>query len=134
VSCQNSAKKNVTEIRSIAFDEMNHVNLKLISSEYKVMESQKEINAVYGIVNDDKNNPSPRKSPILGYSDKATTIVLQPILKTNDFLVSEINLEGNVLNVKIEPFDNPQFDKNKGASAIIMLAEPITFKKLKILK
>ncbi len=98
------------------------------------MESQKEINAVYGIVNDDKNNPSPRKSPILGYSDKATTIVLQPILKTNDFLVSEINLEGNVLNVKIEPFDNPQFDKNKGASAIIMLAEPITFKKLKILK
>jgi len=117
-SCQN-AKMNSgnLEVKEVEFEEVNHVNIRLIDSESKVLKSQTEINNIYEIIN--ANNPSPRKNPIPTFEENETYIVLQPNIEQLDFTVSKVSESNQNLEIKIQQYDNPEF-KNKKHPAIII--------------
>lgn len=47
------------EVKEVEFEDVNHVNIKLIDSELKILKSQNDINSIYKIIN--ANNPSLKK-------------------------------------------------------------------------
>lgn len=132
-SCQNAKIKGVEmELKTVEFEEINHVNLKLIDSDYQILKSQEEINVVYKKIND--NNPSPRKNPIPSYNENETYIVLQPKIKQSDFTVEEILENNQTLKIKIQQYDNPEFKDKKYPISIIKLNKKGNYKSVEFNK
>ena len=124
VSCSLQSNKiektvGINQETLVEFEEINHVNVKLINSEYKILKSQDEINGIYKKIN--KENPSPRKNPIPSYSESETYIVIQPNINQTDFIVSEVLENGKNLEVKIQQYYNPEFKNKKNPASIIKL-------------
>ncbi len=132
-SCQNAKIKGVEmELKAVEFEEINHVNLKLIDSDYQIIKSQEEINVVYKKIND--NNPSPRKNPIPSYNENETYVVLQPKIEQSDFTVEEISENNQTLKVKIQQYDNPEFKDKKYPISIIKLNKKGNYKNVEFNK
>lgn len=132
-SCQN-AKMNSgnLEIKEVEFEEINHVNIKLIDSEFKILKSQTEINNIYEIIN--ANNPSPRKNPIPTFEENETYIVLQPKIERLDFTVSKVSENNQNLDIQIQQSDNPEFKNKKYPAIIIKLNKKSNYNSVKIKK
>ncbi|GGG52428.1 hypothetical protein GCM10007332_12650 [Epilithonimonas arachidiradicis] len=137
ISCAlpNQQKNTETTLQKgkiIDFEEINHVNLKLINTEYRILNSQEEINLIYKNINN--NNPSPRKNPIPSFSEDETYIVLQPKIEKTDFVIKEI-LEGNdKLEINIDIYDNPEFINKKYPISIIKLNKKTQYNNIVIKK
>lgn len=115
---------------TVEFEEVNHVNVKLIDSEYRILKSQAEINSIYKVIN--QNNPLPRKNPIPSYDENEFYIVIQPKIEKSDFSVSRILQTGQKLNIDIETFDNPEFKKKNNPASIIKINKSNSFEQLEI--
>lgn len=132
-SCQNAKIKGVEmELKTVEFEEINHVKLKLIDSEYQILKSQDEINVIYKKIND--NNPSPRKNPIPSYNENETYIVLQPKIEQSDFSVEGISESNQNLKIKIQQYNNPEFKDKKYPISIIKLNKKSNYKSVEINK
>jgi len=112
------------------FEEVNHVNVKLIDSQYKILKSQVEIDAIYKTIN--KDNPSPRKNPIPSFDVNETYIVIQPAIDKNDFVVAEVSEDKDKLEVKIQQYDNPEFKNKKYPASIIKLNKNLNYSQVTI--
>lgn len=124
VSCslQSAKTREISKLNNetlIEFEEINHVNVKLIDSDGKILKSQDEINVVYKAIN--KENPSPRKNPIPSYSESETYILIQPKIEQTDFMVTEVKEDGKKLEIKIQQYDNSEFKDKKYPASVIML-------------
>jgi hypothetical protein len=132
-SCQNSKIKGVEMgLKTVEFEEINHINFKLIDSEYQILKSQDEINVIYKKIND--NNPSPRKNPIPSYNEDETYIVLQPKIDQSDFTVEGISESNQSLKIKIHPYSNPEFKDTKHSISVIKLNKNKNYKSLEFNK
>ena len=132
-SCQNAKIKGVEmELKEVEFEEINHVNLKLIDSEYQILKSQDEINVIYKKIND--NNASPRKNPIPSYNEDETYIVLQPKIEKSDFTVEGISENNQNLKIKIQQYENPEFKDKKHPISVIKLNQKSNYKNIEVNK
>lgn len=120
------------EVKEVEFEEVNHVNIRLIDSEFKILKSQAEINKIYQIIN--ANNPSPRKNPIPTFEENETYIVLQPKIEQLDFTVTKVSERNKNLELKIQQYDNPEFKNKKYPAIIIKLNKKSNYNNIKIKK
>lgn len=120
------------EIKEVEFEEVNHLNIKLIDCEFKILNSQTEINNIYQTIN--ANNPSPRKNPIPTFEENETYIVLQPKIEQSDFTVSNVSENSKNLEIKIQQYDNPEFKNKKHPAIIIKLNKKSNYNIVKIKK
>ncbi len=132
-SCQN-AKMNSgnLKVKEVEFEDVNHVNIKLIDSEFKILKSQTEINSIYKVIN--ANNPSPRKNPIPTFEENETYIVLQPKIEQSDFTISKVSESNQSLEITIQQYDNPEFKNKKHPAIIIKLNKKSNYDNVKIKK
>lgn len=126
ISCslQSAKTREISKLNKetlIEFEEINHVNVKLIDSDGRILKSQDEINAIYKAIN--KENPSPRKNPIPSYSERETYILIQPKIEKNDFMVTEVRGDGKNLEIKIQQYDNSEFKDKKYPASVIMISK-----------
>ena len=137
ISCslQNVKTNQTVEIdqqKVIEFEEINHVNVKLIDSEYEILKSQAAIDLIYKKIND--NNPSPRKNPIPSYNENETYIVLQPKIAKSDFTVEGISESNETLKIKIQQYDNPEFRVRKFPISVIKISKAHKYNTIEIIK
>lgn len=118
--------------KMIEFEEVNHVNVNLIDSEYKIVQSQADLDRFYRTINE--NNPSPRKSPIPSFNNDERYIVLQPKIGQTDFTVEEVSENGENLKIKIQQYDNPEFKNLKYPASIIKIANKRNYKIVQLIK
>lgn len=132
-SCQNAKIKGVEmELKPVEFEEINHVNLKLIDSEYQILTSQDEINGIYKKIND--NNPSPRKNPIPSYNEDESYIVLQTKIEKSDFTVEGISESKQSLKIKIQQYENPEYKDKKYPISVIKLNQKNNYRNIEVIK
>lgn len=128
-SNQMTDREKMSQAVMLEFEEISHVNVKLIDSEYQLLNSQADINKIYKTINE--NNPSPRKSPIPPYEGDPY-IVLQPQITKTDFEVKTVSQSGKSLRIHIQETDNPEFKNKKHPASIIILNKKITYNKVEI--
>ncbi|WP_312766356.1 hypothetical protein [Epilithonimonas sp.] len=120
------------KVKEVEFEDVNHVNIKLIDSEFKILKSQTEINSIYKVIN--ANNPSPRKNPIPTFEENETYIVLQPKIEQSDFTISKVSESNQSLEITIQQYDNPEFKNKKHPAIIIKLNKKSNYDNVKIKK
>lgn len=130
-SNQMTDPEKMSQATALEFEEINHVNVKLIDSEYRLLNSQADIDKIYKTINE--NNPSPRKNPIPPYEGDPY-IVLQPQITKTDFEVKNVSQSGKSLRIHIQELDNPEFKNKKYPVSIIILNKKITYSKIEIKK
>ena len=132
VSCLGQNKptdgQKMEQTQAVVFQEMNHLNLKLIDSEFLVLKTQKEADEIYKKIN--AANSSPRKNPIPTVGYGATYIVLQPKVSTNDFELGEVSQENGNFFITIKEINNDEYKTKKFPLSIIEVQEEISVKKI----
>ena len=130
ISClsQNKSKK-----MNLEFEDVYHHNFSLTSEKFLIIDSQKQMNAVYEAIR--KNYGGQRSPPIPHVNDDESYVIFKPLLKnSNDINIKRVYLQNNILMIDVEDFDNPQIAKTirTAPNVLIKILKKITPKKIDI--
>ena len=115
----------------IEFEDSYHYPYHLISKKFQIMETQAQMNGVFGIIH--QKNGGKRSAPIPTVSDEESYLIFKPLLKkTNDIEIREIYTQNNTLYITLKEFDNPQIEKSSRLSpnVLVKLLKKVSSKKL----
>ncbi|WP_415328874.1 hypothetical protein [Chryseobacterium sp. MMS23-Vi53] len=106
--------------KDISFEDNYHYPFTLTQKEFLIIDSQKKMDEVFNLIH--QKNQGNRYAAIPTVMENETYIIIKPHLKnSNDVIIENINLNKNILYIKIKEFENPDFSKRSRISPNILL-------------
>lgn len=128
-----NAQQVASQNTPIEFEDVYHYPYALTSEKFLFIKDQQKMDAVYSVIH--KKTGGNRMAPIPTVNDDEIYLIFKPILKTsNDVEIKKIYLKNTTLYVQVQPFTNPELQKNSRITPniLVKLLKKVSAKKVVI--